>query len=153
MLRSLTELSPCLINIGITEKGESYNKKSGKKLRQFIRKSRDIEYLSISVYDKERKQSRSFYIHRLVAYLYCENYALNKIVIHKDGDKMNNHFSNLLWIKCNHQRGVPRIEESIKIVEEITHLENGMTVMPTDEWHRIKKYIKVLTDQIRYNNT
>jgi hypothetical protein len=24
--------------------------------------------------------------------------------------------------------------------------------MPTEEWHRIKKYIKVLTDQIRYNN-
>lgn len=150
MIRSLTELSPCLINIRVTEKGEVYNTKNGKRLNLFIRKSKGIEYLSISIYDKQKKQSRSFYVHRLVAFVYCEGYEPNRIVLHRDGDKMNNHYTNLEWIKSGQPKKA-RVE-TIETVEDITHLDNGMTIMPTEEWHRIKKYIKVLTDQIRYNN-
>jgi hypothetical protein len=63
---------------------------------------------------------------------------------------MNNHYTNLEWIKSGQPKKA-RVE-TIETVEDITHLDNGMTIMPTEEWHRIKKYIKVLTDQIRYNN-
>ena len=148
-MKSLRSLDPSLENIEVTEKGEVYNTKTNKKLKQYTRKSKGMEYLAISVYDKVKKRSKSFYVHRLVAYLYCDGYSENRVVEHLDDDKMNNHASNLHWIQSGQKR--PRVE-TIERVEEITHLPNGMTVMPTEEWNKIKKYITVLTNQIRYNN-
>jgi len=148
-MKSLRSLDPSLENLTVTEKGEVFNNKTNRKLKQFIRRSKGVEYFAVSVYDKERKRSRSFYVHRLVAFLYCEGYSKNRVVEHLDGDKFNNHASNLHWIRAGVKR--PKVEV-VDRVEEITHLPNGMTIMPTEEWHKIRKYIKVLTDQVRYNN-
>lgn len=41
-------------------------------------------------------------VHRLVAYLYCENPNNYNVVNHKDGNKLNNHYTNLEWCTAEH---------------------------------------------------
>ena len=41
---------------------------------------------------------KSFYIHRMVAELYVENFSIDLVVNHKNGKKTDNHYSNLEWI-------------------------------------------------------
>lgn len=41
-------------------------------------------------------------VHRLVAYLYCENPNGDNIVNHIDGDKLNNNYTNLEWCTAEH---------------------------------------------------
>lgn len=44
-----------------------------------------------------RKQ-RQFFVHRLVASAYCDGYDPLLTVNHKDGNKLNNHYTNLEWV-------------------------------------------------------
>jgi hypothetical protein len=44
-----------------------------------------------------QKQYTHFYIHRLVANHFISNPQKKKEVNHKDGNKLNNHISNLEW--------------------------------------------------------
>lgn len=37
-------------------------------------------------------------IHRLVAKYFCDGYAEGLVVNHKDGNKTNNHYTNLEWV-------------------------------------------------------
>lgn len=56
-------------------------------------------YFLLSVYDRDNKKNRSFYIHRLVAELFIgETCNVKTQVNHKDGDKSNNHVDNLEWV-------------------------------------------------------
>lgn len=41
---------------------------------------------------------RRFFVHRLVAYHFCEGYQDNLVVNHKDGNKQNNKADNLEWV-------------------------------------------------------
>jgi DNA-binding XRE family transcriptional regulator len=45
----------------------------------------------------KNNKGKDFYIHRLVAIYFIENPNNLEEVNHKDGDKSNNHFSNLEW--------------------------------------------------------
>lgn len=42
--------------------------------------------------------SKNLYIHRLVAQHFIKNPDKKPVVNHKDGDKLNNHYSNLEWM-------------------------------------------------------
>jgi hypothetical protein len=44
---------------------------------------------------------KSCYIHRLVAQLFCDNSDNKPIVNHRDGNKLNNHYTNLEWVTCS----------------------------------------------------
>ena len=59
-------------------------------------------YKFVTVYHKVDGKGRSkhFYVHRLVASLFCHNPNHEEFtqVNHKDGDKSNNHYSNLEWV-------------------------------------------------------
>lgn len=44
------------------------------------------------------KKSKKFFVHRLVALMFCNGYSKLKVVNHKDGDKKNNYYTNLEWV-------------------------------------------------------
>lgn len=52
-------------------------------------------YYFINLY--KNKNHKQFYIHRIVATMFIENQEHKSTVNHKDGDKLNNHVSNLEW--------------------------------------------------------
>lgn len=52
-------------------------------------------YKRVCLYTPVKKR---FFIHRLVAYHFCEGYQDNLVVNHKDGNKQNNKADNLEWI-------------------------------------------------------
>lgn len=81
----------------IGESGEVYNSKSGRYLKPWISSG----YLSIRLGSKYRDS-----VHRLVAEVYCDGYNPMYDVNHIDGNKLNNHYSNLEWVtrsqNCQH---------------------------------------------------
>lgn len=84
-------------NYLITENGEVFNKKRQVFIKPWIRSG--YYYISLGAKNK-------FAIHRLVAEIYCEGFNLDLDVNHKDGNKLNNHYSNLEWCtrsqNCQH---------------------------------------------------
>lgn len=54
-----------------------------------------VGYYRVTLYNPIKKR---FFVHRLVAYHFCDDYEENLIVNHKDGNKKNNHASNLEWV-------------------------------------------------------
>ena len=55
----------------------------------------NLGYKRVILYTPIKKR---FFIHRLVALHFCEGYAENLIVNHKDGNKQNNKAENLEWV-------------------------------------------------------
>lgn len=81
-----------LTNYYIYDDGRCQNIKSGKFLKGQISNSGYLNYNLTLQYKKQR-----FYAHRLVAiHFLLENQK--EEVNHIDGNKMNNHFSNLQWV-------------------------------------------------------
>lgn len=74
----------------ITEDGKVINNKRNKERKSFIDK---YGYLKVGLNDNKK-----YYIHRLVALTYIENPQNKETVNHKDGNKTNNHISNLEWM-------------------------------------------------------
>ena len=52
-------------------------------------------YKRVCLYTPVKKR---FFIHRLVAFHFCENYQEDLVVNHKDGNKLNNKAENLEWV-------------------------------------------------------
>ena len=56
-------------------------------------------YKNVNIYNKELKKAKKFYVHRLVAELFLEKPCdSKKQVNHIDGNKGNNHYTNLEWV-------------------------------------------------------
>lgn len=72
------------------------NVNSGKLLKGTIKDG----YIHVSLYPDNDDKIRPIRLHKLVALLYCDNENNHKVVNHKDGDKLNNHYSNLEWTTC-----------------------------------------------------
>lgn len=84
----------------------NYHKKG-----KILTKNFDGNYYSVCLY--KEKKGKTIRIHQLVAIHFVDNTNNEKNVNHKDGDKLNNHFSNLEW--CNHREN---INHSFKIKNE-----------------------------------
>ena len=77
----------------ITEEGELYSDARGslRRLKGYVSGGyRKVEY-------RLRGEREYVYIHRLVASAFVPNFDMHAIVNHLDGDKLNNHFTNLEW--------------------------------------------------------
>lgn len=82
----------------IDDQGNIYSLKNTssrrkRKIKPFINNS---GYLRVGLYDLNGKR-KGHYIHRLVAETFISNPNKLPIVNHKDGNKQNNHVSNLEW--------------------------------------------------------
>jgi len=64
---------------------------------EILKKQRVTKNGYATVYLAIGKSYRHFMVHRLVADAFCKKSKQKKFVNHKDGVKLNNHFSNLEW--------------------------------------------------------
>ena len=55
----------------------------------------NIGYRRVILYYGKKQR---FFVHRLVAFYFCEGYAEGLVVNHKDGCKLNNNADNLEWV-------------------------------------------------------
>lgn len=76
----------------ISSYGRIRNVKTGNILTGDIN---NIGYKRVYLYAPVKKR---FFVHRLVAYHFCEGYQDNLVVNHKDGNKQNNKADNLEWV-------------------------------------------------------
>ena len=81
----------------INEYGEVKNKKTGNLISGDIN---NCGYHRVTLYHTSKKQR--FFRHRLVAELFIPNLNHYKEINHKDGNKSNNHISNLEWCDRTH---------------------------------------------------
>lgn len=80
----------------VTEYGKVVNSK-GKVLKSWITNS---GYEQVHLYHLGKR--KAYNIHRLVATNYCLSDVGCPVVHHIDGNKLNNHFSNLKWVSQNY---------------------------------------------------
>ena len=78
----------------ISDDGNVWSVKSDHALKAAPNKQ--VEYLQVSLW--KENAGRSFYVHRLVATHFIPNPLGLPEVNHKDGDRLNNHVSNLEWV-------------------------------------------------------
>jgi hypothetical protein len=77
-------------------------------------------YDSFWIRKKKSKNSSSYYIHRMVALVFCERPNNEKYVIHLDFDKLNNKASNLKWVNktemfLHHKKNPKKIARKGKV--------------------------------------
>lgn len=54
-------------------------------------------YFKVRLAIKKNKYKK-FFVHRLVCGMFCSGYKPGLVVNHKDGNKQNNHYTNLEWV-------------------------------------------------------
>lgn len=80
----------------INEEGVVVNTQTGRVLKTDLT---NMGYKRVTLWSKEQKRVR-ISVHRLVAIHYVENPEDKPMVNHLDGNKHNNHKSNLVWCSC-----------------------------------------------------
>jgi len=87
-------------------------------INQFKDKS-GFEYVNNFKREKETTKRVTDSVHRLVATNYCERPSiLHKYVIHKDFNKMNNHFENLKWVTQHELNLHNNVNPKVKFARE-----------------------------------
>lgn len=81
-------------NYSVTESGLIYSNHKEDYLGLFPHK--DVGYLTVQLWNNNKPET--FYVHRLVAQAFVSNPLGLPEVNHKDGNKLNNHYSNLEWV-------------------------------------------------------
>lgn len=83
-------------NYEVSDEGDVRNKKTSRILQpQYLTKG----YLGVRLYNNGN--GKTLKLHRLVALAFVDGYFEGAQVNHKDGNKANNHYSNLEW--CTNQ--------------------------------------------------
>lgn len=72
------------------------------------------------VYLKNQGKEKKYYLHRLVAFYFCDNPEMKPDVNHIDGDKLNNNSCNLEWVtKKENTEHYYRMKEGKKELKEL----------------------------------
>lgn len=89
----LYEVSDCGMVRSIDRCVNHYSGGKSRKKGKMLRPGRSLDhYYTVSLCRKTQK------VHRLVAQAFVDNPFNKKVVNHKDGDKTNNHYTNLEWV-------------------------------------------------------
>ena len=95
------------------------------------------EYYEITLTKKAK--SKRYNIHRLVALHYLENPNRLPMVNHKDGDKFNNHYSNLEW--CDSSHNIKHAYDN-GLMTPKRGSKNGMSKLTEEKVLAIRQYAK-----------
>ena len=83
-----------------TEDGQIYSHIS----KKFLRQCDDKDGYKICAIKQKNGQRVTKRVHRIIASTYIDNPDCKPIVNHKDGNKANNHISNLEWVTAKENR-------------------------------------------------
>lgn len=92
----------------ISKKGQVFNKNTGQELKYYLNSN---NYYGVSLYNKDKKRSRFYAVHRMVAETFIPNPAQFEVVNHLDNNHLNNDVNNLEWttqsenLKYAHNQG------------------------------------------------
>lgn len=78
------------------EDGRVYSEKSNK----FLKPDLITGYATVTMHNNGKKLREK--VHRIVAKLFCDNSGEFNVVNHIDGNKLNNHYTNLEWCTQRH---------------------------------------------------
>lgn len=76
--------------------GSIYSVQHGRKLNPYVNPKLTTPYCFVSLYNKRTRERKNALVHRLVAEAFLEDFSNDKVVIHKDGDTLNNRPENLI---------------------------------------------------------
>lgn len=80
----------------INEEGTVLNTKTG---RVLLTDLNNCGYRRVTLWSEGQRRVRVM-VHRLVALHYVDNPDNKPMINHEDGNKINNHYSNLTWVTC-----------------------------------------------------
>ncbi|BES53083.1 hypothetical protein [Aeromonas phage phiWae14] len=117
----------------ITEDGKLWSKRSKRFLTIMVNKQG--YYQHCTKIGGRNGTAKLFKIHRVVAEAYLPNPDNLPLVNHKDGNKLNNHVSNLEW--CTHQHNVRHA------------IDTGLLVQPKGEKSKASTLTQEQANEIR----
>jgi hypothetical protein len=79
-------------------------------------------------------------VHRLVGFAFLEGYKPGYLINHKDGNKLNNHFSNLEWCDSAHNANHAFITGLNKGIKAMIKINNKKTVQLDFQGNLIQIY-------------
>lgn len=123
----------------VNEDGKVFSNKQGK-VRE-ISQSVQRKYYASSFWLEDGTQ-KHIYVHRLVALTFIDNPENKPFVNHKDGNKLNNHVSNLEWV--TRQENVDHAMEN-NLVPAMVGVNNGRAILTEDQVRDI--YSKLLNGE------
>lgn len=110
----------------ITKCGKVYSDKRGK-MRE-LKQTVQWQYLSVPVWIDGKSTRR--HVHRLLALTFIPNPEGKEEVNHKDGDKLNNHLSNLEWVT---KKENARHAQETGLSHHPIGVENGRAILTEDQ--------------------
>lgn len=110
------------------------------KERLLITSKNSNGYLRVSLTLNTNK-TRQYFVHRLVAEYFIDNPLNKKIVNHKDGNKLNNEYTNLEWCTSS-ENNIHAFKNNLKIPTVLKGENHGGRVLSWEDVLFIRKNYK-----------
>ena len=96
-------------------------------------------YLTVSL--NKNKNSKTFYVHRLVSKYFVENENGYNFVNHKDENKINNNYSNLEWCTRDYNNSYGSLKKRSSFIgKKVGMYKNGILLKCFDKIIDTEKY-------------